>query len=167
MSDADFGEPAGSSEEAYGAPARWATVLSPVAPESVVSVLSGHRTWQVKPLGSRFLLFGNGRLGAVVAEGEVSATETGSRVHISLYRTEPSSIPVSVVGITTLVAAAAAALAWWLVHRLWWPVATIAGVVAIITAWQLSRFGQNVSERDRAELVAEVVEVLRGREFVA
>ena len=168
MSDADFGEPAGTaSAAAYGAPARWATVLSPVAPESVVLVLSGQQGWQVKPMGSRFLLFGSGPLEAVVAEGEVSATETGSRVQMSLQRTERSSIPATAVGIMTLVTALAAALSWWLGHRLWWPIATVAGLGVVITVWQFSRLEQRVSDLQRAMLVAQVVKALRGREFVA
>jgi hypothetical protein len=157
VSDADFGESAGSSfQGAYGAPARWATVLSPVAPESVVLALSAHRAWQVKPLGSGFILFGSGPLQAVVAEGEVSATETGSRVHIALHRTDPSSVPAAVVGIATLIVAVVAAFAWWVGHRVWWVVATVAGVGIIVTAWQLSRLDQRVSDQERAALIAQV-----------
>jgi len=118
-------------------------------------------------MGSRFLLFGKGPLEAVVAEGEVSATETGSRVQMSLQRTERSSTLATVVGIMTLVTALGAALSWWLDHRLWWPIATVAVVGVVITVWQFSRVDQRVSDLQRAELVAQVVKALRGREFVA
>jgi len=69
----DFpGESSGvASQGAYGPPARWATLVSPVAPESVVMVLSSSRQWRVKQLGSGFILFGAGRLEPLIAEAEV------------------------------------------------------------------------------------------------
>jgi hypothetical protein len=127
-------------------------------------VLGAQRHWQVKQVGSGFIIFGSGALQAVLAEGEVLATETGSRVQISLVRAEPSSVPAAVVGIATLVLGVIAFVGWGAGHRSWWIAAIVAAACLVLFAWQSARLGRRVSEEERAAFVGQIVKALRGRE---
>ena len=161
----DYSDAPGRSYGDYGPPARWVTVVSPVAPESVAMVLAAERHWQVKPLGSRYMIFGRGVLQAVLAEGEVSPTETGSRVHIALHRAEPSRIPATAAGLATLVATGIAYWSFMVGRENWWTAAVLAGVGWFVTVWQSIRLGRRVSDEERAALASKIVKALRGREM--
>jgi hypothetical protein len=154
-----------AAEGPYGPPARWATLVSPVAPESVVMVLSSHRQWQVKQLTSGFVLLGSGSLEAVVAEGEVVPTDTGCRIQLAVQRAERSSIPATVAGGATVATGGAGVLAWWAGNNLWWLGAVLAIFGLVITAQLLGRLSERVTEEERAALVNQIVKALRGREL--
>jgi hypothetical protein len=151
----------------FGPPARWATIISPVAPESVVMVLAARREWQVRPLGSGFVVFGSGLLKDVVAEAEVQATDTGCRIQIALHKAERSAIPATIVGSATLVVAALTGLAWWLGNQLWWLGLGLTMVGLAVSAQLHSRLSQRVTNDERTALVRQIASALRGREVTA
>ena len=168
MTDDFPGESSGvASEGAYGPPARWATLVSPVAPESVVLVLSASRQWRVKQLGSGFILFGAGRLEPLVAEAEIVPTDTGCRIQIALQRTETSGVPVAVAAVLTTGVAVAACAAWWLSHSMWWVGVLGAGAGFVATAVLADRRSRRVTDEERAVLVQQIAKALRGREVAA
>ena len=153
-----------AAEGPYGPPARWATLVSPVAPESVVMVLSSNRQWQVRQVTSGFVLFGSGALEAVVAEGEVVPTDTGCRIQLALHRAERSSIPATVAGGATVATGGAGLLAWWAGNNLWWLGAMLVAVGLVITAQLFGRLSERVTEEKRVALVNQIAKALRGRE---
>jgi hypothetical protein len=156
-----------ASQGAYGPPARWATLVSPVAPESVVLVLSSSRQWRVKQLGSGFLLFGSGLLGQVVAEAEIVPTDTGCRIQIALQRTETSGVPVAVAAVLTTGVAVGACVAWWLSSSMWWVGALGAGAGFVATGVLADRRSRRVTDEERAALVQQIAKALRGWEVAA
>ena len=169
MTDEDYSGDASAvaAEGPFGPPARWATIVSPVAPESVVMVLGAHRGWQVRPLGSGFVVFGSGLLKDVVAEAEVQASDTGCRIQIALQKAERSAIPATIVGSATVVVAALTGLAWWLGNQLWWLGLALTMVGVAVTAQLQSRLWQRVTDDERTALVKQMATALRGRAVTA
>lgn len=160
------GESVSPSQEAPGPAARWATLLTPVASESIVATLRSNPSWQVRPIHAGFVLHGTGSLISVVAEAEVVAVEYGSRIHLALYRAPGSSTAIATCAAVTA-ATALPAFATWAAQAFWWPTLVLPLSGALATLVLLDRRGRRVTLAERETFVMALVKALRGKELAA
>ena len=156
------GEPGGSvSTGPAGPPARWATVVTPVSSDAIISVLRSDRQWHVTPLKDGFALRVKRANRSLLAMGEVVPTDTGSRIQLALYPGERSGLMAGIFSVVTAILSIPP-LVGWVQHGVWgWTLAPPVAA-ALVTLVFVDHQSARITDTDQAAVVKAVVRVLRG-----